>query len=82
MAASKTEHDLLGSVIGYIGNKDSRVTGSSLPVYKGKLEVKRDTRPLRTPAQQAAVDAYLKKYTEVRFPFPLLFTRHSMIHFI
>ena len=43
------------------------MTGSSLPVYKGKLEVKRDNRPIRTPAQQAAVDAYLKKYTEVAF---------------
>jgi hypothetical protein len=64
MAASKTEHDLLGSVIGYIGSKDTRVTGNTLPVYKGKLEVHRDTRPVRTPAQQAAVDAYLKKYTE------------------
>ena len=64
MAAPKTEHDLLGSVIGYIGGKDSRITGSSLPVYKGKLDVQRKG-PVRTPAQQQAVNDYLKKYTEV-----------------
>ena len=65
MAAPRTEHDLLGATLGFIAGRDSR-GGTALPVYKGKLEVTRDMRPLRTPAEQKKVDDYLRKYTEVR----------------
>ena len=57
--------DLIGALAGYIGGKDSRVTGqiASLPVYKGKLEKPPEKKPKgELTEKQKALNAYLQKY--------------------